>query len=71
MIHESAIAQLSDPLKRLLTGSMEEAVLGCTVWEDVQKETFERLAQFAYLGDYEAEMPRSMGKHDSEGEFGR
>jgi hypothetical protein len=50
---------------------MEEAVLGCTVWEDVQKETFERLAQFAYLGDYEAEMPRSMGKHDSEGEFGR
>jgi hypothetical protein len=58
MIHEAAIAQLTDPLNSLFTGLLEEASSGRTVWEDVRKETFEKLVQFAYLGDYETVNPR-------------
>ncbi|EHL01957.1 hypothetical protein M7I_1906 [Glarea lozoyensis 74030] len=60
MIHQAAIAQLSDPLAALLTGDMLEAQAGCTSWKDVSKETFERFAQFAYLGDYEVVEPQKI-----------
>ncbi|KAF4634738.1 hypothetical protein G7Y89_g3366 [Cudoniella acicularis] len=51
-VHEDAVAQLSPSLRALMKGEMEEAQMGCTIWEDVSKETFERFAQFAYTGDY-------------------
>jgi len=35
-----------------MKGGMTESQAGCTIWDDVSKETFERLAQFAYTGDY-------------------
>jgi hypothetical protein len=31
---------------------MVEFQAGCTIWGDVSKETFERVTQFAYTGDY-------------------
>ncbi|PQE15062.1 BTB POZ-like protein [Rutstroemia sp. NJR-2017a BVV2] len=51
-VHEEAIAQLSAPLHSLMRGGMTESQAGCTKWDDVSKETFERFAQFAYTGDY-------------------
>jgi len=35
-----------------MKGGMAESQAGCTIWEDVSKETFERFTQFAYTGDY-------------------
>jgi len=52
LVHEEAIAQLSKPLYTLMKGGMAESQAGCTVWDDVSKETFERFTQFAYTGDY-------------------
>ncbi|TAQ85295.1 hypothetical protein B7494_g6393 [Chlorociboria aeruginascens] len=51
-VHEEAIAQLSRPLHNLVRGDLSETQAGCTIWEDVSKETFERFVQFAYTGDY-------------------
>lgn len=52
LVHEEAIAQLSKPLYDLLKGGSRESQAGCTIWDDVSKETFEQFAQFAYTGDY-------------------
>jgi hypothetical protein len=35
-----------------LKGGLSEAQAGCTIWKDISKETFERIVQFAYTGDY-------------------
>jgi hypothetical protein len=51
-VHEEAIAQLSTPLHNMMKGNMIEAMNGCTVWENVNKQTFKLFVQFAYLGDY-------------------
>ncbi|KAF7959161.1 hypothetical protein EAE96_002676 [Botrytis aclada] len=40
-----------------MRGGMSESQVGCTVWDDVGKETFERFAQFAYTGDYTVPFP--------------
>ena len=36
----------------MIKGRLSEAQAGCTIWKDVSKESFERLAQVAYTGDY-------------------
>lgn len=51
-VHQQAIAQLSAPLYALTNGGLSEAQDARTTWKEVSKETFERLAQFAYTGDY-------------------
>jgi len=56
-VHEEAIAQLSQPLRSLLTGGMSEAQTGCVIWKHVGKGTFERFVQFAYTGDYSIPTP--------------
>ncbi|ATZ46449.1 hypothetical protein BCIN_01g10410 [Botrytis cinerea B05.10] len=56
-VHEEAITQLSKPLEALMRGGMTESQAGCTVWDDVSKETFERFVQFAYTGDYSVPVP--------------
>ncbi|KAF7922990.1 hypothetical protein EAE99_007181 [Botrytis elliptica] len=56
-VHEEAIVQLSRPLEALMRGGMSESQAGCTVWDDVSKETFERFVQFAYTGDYTVPVP--------------
>ncbi|TGO52729.1 hypothetical protein BCON_0136g00250 [Botryotinia convoluta] len=58
-VHEEAIVQLSKPLEALMRGGMTESQAGCTVWDDVSKETFERFVQFAYTGDYTVPVPVS------------
>ncbi|KAH6715822.1 hypothetical protein BKA61DRAFT_642618 [Leptodontidium sp. MPI-SDFR-AT-0119] len=52
LVHEEAIAQFSKPLYNLIKGRLSEAQAGCTIWKDVSKQSFERLAQVAYTGDY-------------------
>ncbi|KAK6613804.1 hypothetical protein H4I96_00125 [Botrytis cinerea] len=59
-VHEEAITQLSKPLEALMRGGMTESQAGCTVWDDVSKETFERFVQFAYTGDYSVPVPVSL-----------
>lgn len=51
-LHEHAVVRLSDPLRNLMQGGRTESQAGCTKWDDVSKDTFERFAQFAYTGDY-------------------
>ncbi|KAM0141408.1 hypothetical protein ACHAP3_002272 [Botrytis cinerea] len=68
-VHEEAITQLSKPLEALMRGGMTESQAGCTVWDDVSKETFERFVQFAYTGDYSVPVPvtrvEKRGRSDS------
>ncbi|TGO15904.1 hypothetical protein BTUL_0034g00260 [Botrytis tulipae] len=60
-VHEEAIVQLSRPLEALMRGGMSESQAGCTVWDDVSKETFEQFVQFAYTGDYTVPVPTKNG----------
>ncbi|KAF7949337.1 uncharacterized protein EAE97_002846 [Botrytis byssoidea] len=73
-VHEEAIVQLSRPLEALMRGGMSESQAGCTIWDDVSKETFERFVQFAYTGDYTVPVPtyeakRRRDRSDSLEEF--
>ncbi|RDL31411.1 uncharacterized protein BP5553_09620 [Venustampulla echinocandica] len=61
-IHEKAIAQLSEPLQKLMEGNFAEAQTGWARWDDVSKETFERFVQFAYTGDYSIPEPTKWNK---------
>ncbi|OBT83442.1 hypothetical protein VE02_07872 [Pseudogymnoascus sp. 03VT05] len=53
-VHEEAIAQLSQTLRAVVN---KDLVNDPEVWPDVSKGTFERLAQFAYTGDYTVPKP--------------
>ncbi|KFY94697.1 hypothetical protein V498_03766 [Pseudogymnoascus sp. VKM F-4517 (FW-2822)] len=52
-VHAAAIAKQSQALDRLINGPMEEAQTGIARFEDVHEDTFVRVCQFAYTGDYE------------------
>ncbi|OAR05959.1 hypothetical protein LLEC1_01413 [Akanthomyces lecanii] len=52
-IHASLAASQSSVIDSLVNGSMKEATDGCTVWEDVDEDTFVRFGQYVYTGDYE------------------
>jgi hypothetical protein len=52
MVHSSALAELSPSLNTLINGEMVEARSKCIDWADVDMDTFFRLCQFAYSGDY-------------------
>jgi hypothetical protein len=52
-VHADAIAKLSQPLNNLINGHMSEAQTGTATLEDVRVDTFIRVCQFAYCGDYE------------------
>jgi hypothetical protein len=45
-------------------GTFTESKAACTTWKDVSKETFGRLVQFAYTGDYSVPeaVPREVGE---------
>lgn len=47
------MAKLSTPLYSMMKKGYLESEAGRATWDDVSKETSERLAQFAYTGDYE------------------
>ncbi|KAH8595282.1 hypothetical protein B0O99DRAFT_163409 [Bisporella sp. PMI_857] len=61
-VHEAAVARLSGPLNSLLKREMLKAQAGCTKWDDVGKETSERLAEFAYTGSYSVPGVESLEK---------
>ncbi|KFY17974.1 hypothetical protein V492_00224 [Pseudogymnoascus sp. VKM F-4246] len=52
-VHAAAIAKQSPALDVLINGPMEEAQTGIARLEDVHEDTFIRVCQFAYTGDYE------------------
>ncbi|KFY95100.1 hypothetical protein V500_02951 [Pseudogymnoascus sp. VKM F-4518 (FW-2643)] len=52
-VHAAAIAKQSQALDRLINGPMEEAQTRIARLEDVHEDTFVRVCQFAYTGDYE------------------
>jgi len=51
-VHEATLADQSPGLKALMRTEMSEGLAREARWEDVDKETFMRFAQFAYIGDY-------------------
>merc|ERR1712093_589003 len=51
-VHEATLAYQSPGLKALMRTEMSEGLAREARWEDVNKETFMRFAQFAYIGDY-------------------
>ncbi|KAG4413280.1 hypothetical protein IFR04_013571 [Cadophora malorum] len=51
-VHEAALAELAPGLKALMRTEMSEGLAREARWDDVDKETFIRFAQFAYIGDY-------------------
>ena len=52
MVHEAVLTEQSPALAALMRGEMAESVAGMSRWMDVDKGTFIRFAQFAYIGDY-------------------
>ena len=46
-----------------MRGDLLEAKASCATWEDVGKETFERLVQFAYTGDYSIPKPTTVARN--------
>ena len=61
MIHSTLVAEQSHDLESLVNGSMQEASSGTVIWEDVEKETSPRFAQFVYTGDYDTPLHTTMG----------
>ncbi|KAI1386050.1 uncharacterized protein F4822DRAFT_408821 [Hypoxylon trugodes] len=56
-VHADVFASLSVPLNTLINGPFIEATNKTTIWSDVDEETFDRLRQFAYCGDYNCAEP--------------
>ncbi|KFX93329.1 hypothetical protein V490_04891 [Pseudogymnoascus sp. VKM F-3557] len=54
LVHKEAMAQLSEPFRDMLNG---ESTAESVTWRNVCKSSFERLAQFAYTGDYTVPKP--------------
>jgi len=51
-VHKAALAALSPSLSVLMSGEMPTSLAGEATWEEVDKETFVRFTQFAYLENY-------------------
>ncbi|OAA78813.1 BTB/POZ fold protein [Akanthomyces lecanii RCEF 1005] len=56
-IHASLAASQSPVIDSLVNGSMKEATSGCTVWENVDEDTFVRFGQYVYTRNYEGSAP--------------
>ncbi|OAP65638.1 hypothetical protein AYL99_01610 [Fonsecaea erecta] len=56
-MHSRLASQLSIAMDKLLNGDMIEAKEGFAVFEDTDEETFIRVIQFAYTGDYTVAEP--------------
>ncbi|KAK8071106.1 hypothetical protein PG997_011309 [Apiospora hydei] len=57
MMHAELVARLSEPLRALVTGGMDESCRGVVEWPEVDEATFMRFFQFAYTGHFDAEAP--------------
>lgn len=51
-IHAALVAEQSPALNALVNGGLKESVEQCVVWQEVDKDTFIRFAQYLYTGDY-------------------
>ncbi|OGM50757.1 hypothetical protein ABOM_000720 [Aspergillus bombycis] len=58
MVHSGPLADLSPALSALLNGAMREAKLKQVDWSHISEDTFARLCQFAYMGDYSPPLPK-------------
>ncbi|TQV91880.1 hypothetical protein V2A60_006019 [Cordyceps javanica] len=56
-VHASLAASKSPVLNTIVNGSMNEAASGCTVWDNVDEDTFVRFGQWVYTGDYKGSAP--------------
>ncbi|KAK8106707.1 BTB/POZ fold protein [Apiospora kogelbergensis] len=51
-VHEAAFTSVSESLKALIEGNMQEAQEQLAVFDFVDEDTFARFCEFAYTGDY-------------------
>ncbi|KAK5997571.1 hypothetical protein PT974_02934 [Cladobotryum mycophilum] len=57
IMHSAMVASQSKALDRLANGEAMEAIERSVVWKDVDKYTFIRFSQFAYMGAYKKVLP--------------
>ncbi|KAK1640748.1 hypothetical protein BDP81DRAFT_285193, partial [Colletotrichum phormii] len=57
--HEGVLTYLSEPLRALLTGGMQESLEGKIIWDDVKPATFLLLLDYAYTGSYPISYPEN------------
>jgi hypothetical protein len=65
-VHQEIIAQLSDPFRAMMAGSISEAQVGSTVWKSVSKNDF---ILFAYTGDYSVLKPVAKKLNDNDEKY--
>ncbi|KAK1658188.1 hypothetical protein BDP55DRAFT_638054 [Colletotrichum godetiae] len=67
-VHEGVLTYLSEPLRALLTGGMQESLEGKIIWDDVKPATFLLLLDYAYTGSYPIPYPENKDyvKEDTE-----
>ena len=53
-LHPKAVSRASAPLGALVDGQMSEAKERCALIEDIGPQTFARVGQYVYTGDYHA-----------------
>ncbi|OHE97328.1 hypothetical protein CORC01_07383 [Colletotrichum orchidophilum] len=75
-VHEGALTCLSEPLRALLTGEMQESLEGKVILDDVEPATFLHLLDYAYTGSYPIQLleikenaKEDMNEEDSEEEY--
>ncbi|KAK8024261.1 hypothetical protein PG993_012327 [Apiospora rasikravindrae] len=56
-MHTELVASMSEPLRALVKGGMDESCRDIAEWLEVDEATFMRFFQFAYTGDFDAEAP--------------
>ncbi|KAI0151841.1 hypothetical protein GGR57DRAFT_470527 [Xylariaceae sp. FL1272] len=66
-IHAALLAALSKPLDVLVNGGMKEAIEATAEWPDVDEETFVRVCEFAYTGNYNSPDHRSVSTRTNHG----
>jgi hypothetical protein len=64
IVHAGAIARLSEPLDRLVNGSMREAQENVARFQDLQVPDFERICEFSYRGTYTLPKPERFSDED-------
>lgn len=56
-MHAELVASMSEPLRAVVAGGMDESCRGVAEWPEVEEATFLRFFQFAYTGQFDAEEP--------------
>jgi len=63
-LHKLLVCSISEPLERLVNGSMHEALDGQATIHDIEPHTFSRFCQWVYTGTYATAREEDISCHD-------